>query len=235
MSVFTAGGALLAKGGGYEPGPVQDMLDEALRRYRPEEDPPLAIGEEDERARESMRRPPAGGLVLYVSWKALDEDGETQSSSTTGDGKYDDTFRRAVGADRLWVRRDEAEALAAGRFPESLARRIARFHLAYVFGGKVRDLEIALTDGRLAGSFAGASGAGSLLGFIEAKDGKVTRFELAAKGPARRIEDCGFAASLTVVPSGKHVPAAAFFTLVDPAADLARILPHRSRAVDYLE
>ena len=36
MTVFTAGGTVLATGGGYEPGPVLAMLQAALGKYRPE-------------------------------------------------------------------------------------------------------------------------------------------------------------------------------------------------------
>src|SRR6516165_9974281 len=49
MFVLTAGGQLLASGGGYTAAPNVKMLKEALRKYRPEEavtieDPSAAVG-----------------------------------------------------------------------------------------------------------------------------------------------------------------------------------------------
>jgi hypothetical protein len=231
MSVFTAGGRVLAMGGGYQPGPVRQMLQKALEKYRPEEPPP-AVPPRDEHDR-GLFHPPAGGLVFYVTWKVLGGDGP-QASPASGSGRYDRMMYETLGVDRLWVRADEAEALARGAFPDGLRKRLTP-HVAYTMGGKVKALDVTLRGGRLAGSFRTEDGErGSLLGFVEARGGKVTRFDLVFRGQGRRVEDCGFAAGLTVVPRGRRVPVGLLFRLADPADDLARVPPHRADHNGYL-
>jgi hypothetical protein len=82
MAVVTAGGKLLATGGGYTAEPNIKMLRDALRKYEPEEavqigDPAAAVDPKE--VPDGWRpflprvvpRPAKGGLVLYVSWKAV--------------------------------------------------------------------------------------------------------------------------------------------------------------------
>ena len=59
----------------------------------------------------------------------------------------------------------------------------------------------------------------TLQGFIETRNGKVTRFDVIAKGVAERVSDCGFSASLLVVPKGIKVPAAVAFTRAGRSGD----------------
>ena len=231
MSVFTAGGRVLATGGGFEAKPVKQMLRTALSKYQPEEAP--AIPPRAPKDEAGLWKPPADGLVLFVTWKAL-ADGPPVSSPTSGNGTYDTTFQRALGVDRLWVRKDEADALARGEFPASLQRRL-RPHLSYVMAGTVQELDLTLRDGRLAGSFRTDTGArGELFGYVEARGGRVVRFDLIARGPGERVNDFGFSASLTVAPTDRRVPVAILFKLADPQDDLARVPPHRAKNRDYL-
>ena len=51
-------------------------------------------------------------------------------------GGYDETsdeweriFQSALSRDNLWIRKDEHQSLVRGELPDSLKRRIARFHL----------------------------------------------------------------------------------------------------------
>ncbi len=143
MSVFTAGGTLLGSGGGYEPAPVKRMLEESLKKFQPE----TSIVVEDT-GKDLIPRPPAGGLVLTVTWKVL-AGAPAESSATSGNGTYDETFLHSLGVDRLWVRKDEAASLAQGEFPESLRRRMAS-HLKRVLPGGLKDDHLTLSDGRLA-------------------------------------------------------------------------------------
>jgi hypothetical protein len=137
--------------------------------------------------------------------------------------------------DRLWVRKDEADALARGEFLPSLKKRMVP-HISYVVAGVVKSLELTLKDGRVTGSFrTGRGDVGELLGFVQAKDGRVTRFDLLVKGLGERVIDCGFSASLTVIPKGKKVPVAVLFSLLDPADNLARVVPARANGKSYLE
>lgn len=235
MSVFTAHGKVLAMGGGYEPKGVARMLQEAIAAYRPEDGPLAPLDPPGEDDAKSVRRPPEGGLVLHTTWKVLSGLEKAESSPTTGDGAYDDVFRRALGADRLWATKDEGAELAAGRFPSGLQRRMARCHFDYVFGGPVKDLELAIESGRITGSFTTKGGdRGSLLGRIEVQEGSVRRLELVALARGRRIEDCGFAAALTVAPKGERVPVAVLFSLAEPKSELALVPPHRARDKAYL-
>ena len=242
MSVFTSGGQVLGMGGGFEPGPVREMLEAALAKFRPEEGlkieaPARAADEPPADDPQSIRRPPEGGLVLYATWRVLWPDDRIEGSATTGDGTYDKTFQHALGIDRVWVRADEARQLAArAAVPKSLLKRITH-HVSYTFAGKVGQSSVSVKpDGRLTGEFITDTGDRVAVdGAIEASGERITRLELLLTGPAERSVDFGFPASLTVIPADRKVPAALLFELADPADDLSRIPPARCRAHDYLE
>jgi hypothetical protein len=70
---------------------------------------------------------------------------------------------------------------------------------------------------------------------VEVKAGRVTRFDLLAKGLGEQVIDCGFSASLTVLPKDKKLPVAVLFTLLDPADFLAKVVPLRAGSENYLE
>lgn len=118
------------------------------------------------------------------------------------------------GRDNLWIRADEAAALAKGELPDSLKNRIARCHLINTTGGHLtsgamwkpdhlKRLDMALADGRLTGAVdleGWVKGSTrndhsrysvQLLGFVEAKEGKLTRFDVVAVGPACRVAGSG--------------------------------------------
>ena len=235
MSVFTAGGKVLGMGGGFEPAGVKQMLQKALTTYQPEK-PPVKVPPRDENDK-GLIRPPAGGSVLYVTWKVVGDYDRTRSPLKVLE-KYDRQIQDSVGVDRLWVRKDETEALAKGTLPESLRRRILP-HLTYVLagakGGKANTLDLKLENGLLTGTFQTTTGDRSeLLGHVEARDGKLTGLDLLARGPGTWVEDCGFSAGLRMVPKGQKVPVAILFTLADPRDDLARVPPHRAKHNGYL-
>jgi hypothetical protein len=233
MSVFTADGRKLGSGGGFEAKGVRSLLRKALADFKPEE-VSATVPPRDEAATASLRRCPEGGLVLYVTWKLLEEI-QPEGNATTGNGKYDPVFQRSLGSDRLWVRKDEADALAAGAFPESLKARMLRYHVQYVMSKEARSLDLALSGGRIEGSVPIGERKADALGFVRSREGRVTGFELLVRGWARRVEDHGFSACLSVVPKGQAVPAALFFELADPRDGLAGIVPHRAREERYLK
>ena len=255
MTVFTPAGVVLATGGGFEPRGVERMLRKALAAYKPDADPPFDVAAEERAAEidasvvaaadrnagrkakkpKPIQSPPDGGLVLYVTWKVLWDGQSPEGSATTGHGTHDAQFQKAVGADRLWVRKDEAAALARGEFPDSLRKRMLP-SIDYVLAGKVKSADLSLRDGRLTGSLTSDGGDRSdALGFVESNGGRVTRFDLLVRGPAERREDCGFAAALSVIPKGTKIPAALLFELADPNDDLSRTPPHRCGETDYLK
>jgi len=234
MTAYTADGRKLASGGGYEPASVKSLIKKALSEFKPET-VSATVPPRDDAAVASLRRPPEGGLILYVTWKLIGEI-QAEGNATTGNGKYDKVFQQSLGSDRLWVRKDEAEVLAAGSFPESLKGRMMRHHVQYVLSKDAKSLDVSIKGGRIEGMVPlSDSKRADCLGFVEAKDGKVTRFELLIKGLGRRVEDDGFSACLSVVPKEMPVPVAIFFELADPREGLARVLPHRSRGESYLK
>ena len=233
MSAFTADGKKLASGGGFEAKGVRSLISKALADFKPEA-VSATVPPRDESAVASLRRMPEGGLVLYVTWKLL-EDFPAQGNATTGNGTYDKVFQRSLGSDRLWVRKDEAEALAAGTFPESLKARMLRYHVQYVMSKEAKSLDLALQGGRIEGSVPVGDRKADCLGFVRAKDGKVTGFELLVRGWGRRVEDHGFSACLSVVPKDQPIPTAIFFELADPRDGLAGVIPHRARDAQYLK
>ena len=233
LYAFRADGTILGRGGGYNAEGAKKMLRKALSAF--EKDPGPEVIESLEEAGDGKRCVlPEGGLAAFVTWKVLGNIRKTESSSTTGNGKYDPEFRRSVGADRLWMLKEEAQALANGRIPGSLERRLARFYLSYVFSGRVTHIDLKLEDGRITGTCRTDTGTkADLLGHVEANEGKVTRFDLLAKGWGERVSDCGFSASLLIVPSGTRVPVGILFSLADPETGAGRVPPHKIKAYDY--
>jgi hypothetical protein len=235
MSVFTADGKVLGLGGGFEPDDVKRMLVKSLEKYQPEEPATLPARDENDRG---LIKPPAGGAVLYVTWKVLGSYDRAQSPVMTKVARYDRHIQDSLGVDRLWIRKDEVMALVNGTLPESLRQRF-RPHLTYVLaGGKTENassFHLSLRDGRLTGSFETVAGEqSSLLGFVESKEGKLVSLELLATGRGTWVEDCGFSAGLRMVPRGQKVPVGLLFSLADPEDALARVPPHRAKHNGYL-
>lgn len=233
MYAFRADGEILGRGSGYQAERVKKMLRKALVRFETEP-APERVAPLPDKGTGTLRPIPDGGLALYVTWKVLGGYDRPESSSTSGNGKYDKDFQHSVGTDRLWTLKEEAEALGRGEFPKSLKRRLAKFYLSYAFSGKVNEIELTLKDGRITGTCRTDTGTrANLLGFVEVKGGKVTRFDLLAKGWGEKVSDCGFSAGLLVVPTGKKVPVAMLFSLADPASGSGRVPPHRIKSHDY--
>ncbi len=237
LYAFAPDGTLLgythrAHEGGDRAVAVREMLDKALVDYKPSD---LKIPEK--RELDPSRVPPQGGLILDVSTKVLGGYREAKD-------EWEKMFQTAMGLDHLWVRRDEAADLARGSLPESLLRRIARFNLIdntrgeppMWDAGEVRALEVKLQEGRITGKVSLRSDAGDrgadldLLGFLEAKDGRVLRLDLVAKGLFRERPGSGSAAA----PEGKY-PVGIAFRLIDGEDEAHRVPPQGRRDWDYLK
>jgi hypothetical protein len=241
MAVFTAGGQMLGRGGGYHAAGNITMLKDALTKYKPEEkvaigDPNAAVPANESGVRGYPRkvpRPVEDGLVLFVSYAVLGGLPDKPARPDVGGGlQYYKYWKKMLGVDRVWAGKAEAAALARGKVPDKLKQRLA-VHVAYVMGSKVKSFDLRLCDQRLSGSVLLASGERcGLLGAVEARDGKLSRFELIVKG--RNVADVhndGMAAGpLTVKPKGKIELGLAFMR-VDPKDELARVRPLASR--DY--
>lgn len=170
---------------------VRQHLKETLEKHRPTAATPLSQEEDPGR----KRLPPEGGLVLDVSSKILRADYDAPPKN-----EYEKAFRDSLGRDHLWITRKEIDSILRGTLPESLTNRIACFHLIDNTRGEppmwrreeIRGSKWTLTrdEGRLRleGSVeistepGDRSGRCHLLGFVEAKEGRITRFDLVARG-----------------------------------------------------
>ena len=175
---------------------------------------------------------PEGGIAVLVTTRVLGGYGATDDRRVAA-------VQQAVGWDYLWIRKDEGEALAQGKWPESVQRRMLQWHLTTPNVGaawgwapeEIRKADLAVEGGRLRGSFvleapAGSKGftsgrgfEGTVTGTIESKGGKVTRFDVVAKGTAwGKHENGGW-------PPRTKYPFVAVFTLADAADPFARRVP----------
>lgn len=223
--VCTAGGKGLSETIGARPSGSQ--LEAALGKFEPEDDPKIPAL--SAKSQSLLIKPPPGTLVLYMTWSVLG--GHEKSKS-----EHLEMMRRSLGADRVWVRKDEAEALAKGVFPESLKQRMfTKSHLPFVVAvnkGAANQVELTFRQGRLAGVVQAATKDGNyghdmdVLGFIEAKEGKITRFDVVAKGPWwSATNPSNYAAGLNYAGDGRKYPVAVTFTLADPNDLLAKASP----------
>lgn len=223
--VFTPQGKLLAFANIAEADRVKQLVAGALKKFDPDAPPPKF----EEQAKPALVQPPEGGLILDVTAKVL--------------GGYDPADPRSkhhinsLGRDHLWLRKDEAEALAAGRLLESVQQRLVRYHLIDDTRGEppmwstseIKKLELTLQNGRLSGAVHLESKTGDrgyqaeLLGFVEAKDGRVTRFDVLARG-----DFWGESTFTRGAPRGRY-PFAVAFTLADPERAASKVPPQGTR------
>lgn len=184
--IFTPKGDLIRGWNNRDIPKMRRYLEAALKDYKPEKGDALT---DDEDGRYG-RTPPEGGLVVDVYSKIVKADRDPPRND------WEKLFRTSLGRDHLWIRKDEAEALASGRWPESLTTRIVRYHLVDntrgeppMWGrGEIARAEISLKKGRMEGEIHVETKDGErgykakLLGFVQTKNGKVTRFDLVARG-----------------------------------------------------
>jgi hypothetical protein len=242
MAVFTAGGRMLGTGGGYTAAPNIKMLQDALRKYSPDEavdigDPAAPVDAGQVPAGwlpylpRAVPRPAEDGLVLYVTWKALDLP-RRPAVLPKGYSPADyQLYRKMLLADRVWAGKAEADALAAGELPAKLQQRLAA-HVGFVMNSKVKSMDWALRGQRLSGTFLLENGERcDALGFVAVRDGKVRRFDLIVKGmtDGRAGEGSGFPSFGELVPKGKKIAVAVAFLLADPRDELARVQPSSGR------
>lgn len=174
--------------------------------------------------------PPQGGLVVRVRAKVLDGYEPTTN-------RWQRIFQTSLARDNLWITKAEHQALVRGEVPAALQKRIARFHLVDNTRGEppmwrdreVRSVTMSLKKGRLTGRVKLATADGKrrydaeLLGFVETKNGKVTRFDVVALGKFR-----GEGRFTRGAPKGEF-PLAVGFTLADGKDIADRVPPQGSR------
>src|SRR5262245_26626894 len=237
------GTILSVEGGAYSAGALKHHLNAALKKFDPSQQVQVDLAGTKPF---SHPKPPEGTLVAYVTSKVMEgayKDEPPNKATVEYHKLYFKYVRNYLGSDRLWIRQDEADALAKGVFPESLKQRIVRNHVLdttrfYPVGGytDVKKLDLTLSKGRVSGSVHIEGGAGKrgheadVLGFVEAKDGKLVRFDVVLKGLHwEEFQNEGYEG-----PKGKYAFAIAL-TLADPGHPAAQIPPYASKWNGYLQ
>lgn len=222
-----ASGQLLAFTNNRGASRVLGMMNGALKKHRPVKVIAIAKGTPDSRFNP---KPPKGGLVVRVTSKVLAGYAEPEN-------EYQRIFQQSLGRDNLWISAIEHTALVKGQLPQSLLKRIARFHLIDNTRGEppmwndneIKKLEGTVRNGRLRATVQLKTVKGDrgyeveLLGRIETKAGKVTRFNVVAKG-----EFWGEGTYTRNAPKGRF-PLAIAFTLADGKDAADTIPPQGSR------
>jgi hypothetical protein len=190
--LFTPGGKLLRGWNNRDTDKAKRFLRSVLDGYRPPETAEIPEAEDPRFA----RSPGEGGVIADVFTRVLEADWPPPRD------EWQSVLRSATGRDHLWIRKGEAEALAAGKLPASVTKRIALFHLVDNTRGEppmwreseVRKAEWKLIPGgkegtyRIEGDIRLSTEKGdrgyeaALLGRIESKDGKLVRFDVVARG-----------------------------------------------------
>ena len=206
---------------------VLGMMNAALQKHRPAKVAAITKGKPDTRYNPQL---PKGGLVVRVTSKVLGGYEKT-------DNEFRRIFQSSLGRDNLWIRADEHAALAKGQLPQSLLKRLARFHLVDNTRGEppiwrdneIKKLEGTLRNGQLRATVQLQSAdnkrafEAQLFGHIETQAGKVTRLDLVAKGHFR-----GEGTYTRNAPKGRF-PLAIAFTLADGKDAADTIPPQGSR------
>ena len=102
-----------------DPERVINMLRSGMRQRVALEAQPIKQTSTDQ---QYNPQPPDGGLVVRVRARILSGYDEPET-------RFQQIFQTALSRDNLWVTKAEHADLVAGRFPATLAVRIARFHL----------------------------------------------------------------------------------------------------------
>ena len=139
--------------------------------------------------------PPTGGIVVRVASRYP----ENAPHRLLKEIKWREKFgmvKDSVGLDVLWVRADENRALQRGQFPDSLMKRIVRYHLMdSVFSHDMKwkpeeilKLDTTFEGGKLKASIELSTAnkvrrySVELIGYVKYDGRRVTRFDLVSKG-----------------------------------------------------
>src|SRR5262245_37377930 len=124
LHVINTKGELVGYVYDFRPASVTAMLEKALQNFKPVEAPAIDFSVKDKRF-----VLPEGGVVVAVTAKVLA--GQEPIKAAEGTIQYDmeKAWKHSMGREHLWVRPDEVQALGKGELPESLQKRIVRYHL----------------------------------------------------------------------------------------------------------
>jgi hypothetical protein len=238
LHVINTAGDLVGYVYDFNPQSVTAMLEKALKKFKAVDAPAIDFQMKDQRF--TM---PQDGLVVFTITKVLGGHEPVKAARGTIQHDMETAWKTSLGREHLWVRKDEVQALVRGELPESLKKRIARYHLVDNTRGtptgwteaEIKKLEMKLSDGLLTGSVHLETKDGKrgyqadLLGFVQATDGKVMRFDVVAHG-----QFWGEGAHTPGAPKGRF-PLAISFTLGQPSDPLYHLVPDAVRCyADYL-
>jgi hypothetical protein len=238
LHVINTAGDLIGYVYDFRPQSVTAMLEKALKKFKPVDAPALDFAKKDPRF--AM---PQDGLVVFTIAKVLAGHEPVKAAPGTIQHDMETAWKTSLGREHLWIRKDESDALVRGELPDSLKKRIVRYHLVDNTRGTptgwtdtdIKKLEMKLDRGRLTGNVHLETKDGKrgyqadLLGFVQAKDGKVTRFDMVASG-----QFWGQGAYTPGAPKGRF-PLAISFTLGDRNDPLYHLVPDAVRCyADYL-
>lgn len=223
----------------FRPESVLAMLNKAIKKYEHVDAPDIDFKTKDKRF--TM---PEDGLVVVTTAKVLAGHDPVQAKKGTIQHDMESAWKNSMGREHLWIRKDEAQALIKGELPPSLQSRIVRYHLVDNTRGtptgwtesEIKKSELKLKDGRLTGRVHLETQDGKrgyeadLLGFLEVKDGKVTRVDMVAHG-----KFWGQGTYTPGAPTGRF-PLAIAFTLADRSDPLYKLVPDAVRCyAEYLK
>lgn len=175
---------------------------------------------------------PESSVVIQVNTRVL---GGYQAT----DDPYQKIMQQAIGRDNLWIYEPELRELEAGRFPNSLAEKIVRFHAVDNTRGEppmwskpqITALEITLNQsGKVSGQFSMATRngertcAGDLLGYVAFEAGQLTRFDLVLLGDFK-----GQGRYTPGAPDGAF-PLAVALRIADPTQPASLVRPQALKA-----
>ncbi len=229
--IATASGELLLYNNNRDPAKLRRLMQEQLGNFasRDESASPSEIEVEKRDPRYNVR-PPEGGLVLRVHSKVLGGYEPTEN-------RWRSIFQSSMSRDNLWISADEHRALVGGNVPESLQRRIARYHLVDNTRGEppmwkpseIRNVHMELDEGQLHGAAELRTESGKrgyepeLKGVIEVDEGVVVRFDMVAVG-----DFWGDGPFTGGAPKGRF-PLGVSFTLSDGSDIADEVPPQGSR------
>lgn len=186
LYIADASGKLISYNNNRGPERIRKLLEHAIANYSAPECKPLEEEKVDSKFDPQL---PSGGMVVRCGTKVM---GGYEKS----DDPWRLIFQQSVARDNLWILKAEIRSLQKNEMPKSLARRIARFHLvdntrgqpAMWESAEIRELEISIKDGQLAGAVHLENDDHSrgfkakLSGEVSFKDDKLTQFNVVAEG-----------------------------------------------------
>jgi len=223
----------------FRPESVLAMLNKTLKTYEHVDAPDIDFKTKDKRF--TM---PEDGLVVVTTAKVLAGHDPVKAKQGTIQYDMESAWKNSMGREHLWIRKDEVQALIKGDLPPTLQSRIVRYHLVDNTRGtptgwtesEIKKSELKLKDGRLTGRVHLETQDGKrgyeadLLGFLEVKDGTVTRFDMVAHG-----QFWGQGTYTPGAPKGRF-PLAIAFTLADRSDPLYNLVPDAVRCyAEYLK